>query len=329
MEKIIIIKLGAKGDVVRTLPIAKALKSKYPNSQINWITKKSNSEFVKNCPYIDKVFVLPYKNKEKFDFLYNFDIEEDATSLAKSINADKKYGFYSEGGYASAFNFGAEYYLNTLFDDETKRTNKKTYQEMMFLACDLVYNNEPIEIVLTENCKKYADNFAKEHNLSTEKLIGIHIGSSPRWPSKAWPNNKIMEFIKKAKRENYELLLFGGPDDLQKQKKIIEDLEKEDIPIFRNFPDNTDMEFASLVNLCSFIVCSDSLALHVSLAMKKRTVCLFFCTSPDEVEGYGLLKKIVSPKLYDFFPERSDKYSKYLVNSISVEEVLKAVKSFG
>jgi len=41
-----------------------------------------------------------------------------------------------------------------------------------------------------------------------------------------------------------------------------------------------------------------------------------------------LLKKLVSPLLYDFFPEKQDIYSEKLVNSISVEEVLKALASF-
>ena len=68
------------------------------------------------------------------------------------------------------------------------------------------------------------------------------------------------------------------------------------------------------------------MALHVALALKKPTVGLFFCTSPNEVEGYGLLIKLVSPLLNDYFPEKSDQYSEELVNSISVEEVLESLK---
>ena len=75
------------------------------------------------------------------------------------------------------------------------------------------------------------------------------------------------------------------------------------------------------------MVCSDSYALHTSLALKKPTIALFFCTSPHEVEDYGLLKKIISPKLYDFFPEKQDRFSEELVNSILVEQVLKALES--
>jgi len=73
-------------------------------------------------------------------------------------------------------------------------------------------------------------------------------------------------------------------------------------------------------------VCSDSFALHVSIALKKPTIGLFFCTSPHEIEGYGILKKIVSFKLEDFFPERMNEYDEGLVKSILAETVLKEVE---
>ena len=327
--KILIIKLGAKGDVVRTLPILKVLKQKYPNSEIQWITKPQSKQILETISDIDKIHALPCEIEEKFDILYNFDIEPEATILASKIEAKKKYGFYSEpdNDYAVSFNLPAEYYLNTLFDDELKKENKKTYQEMMFQAAELPYNKEHYPLVLDKESKQYAENFIKENNLKTEKLIGIHLGSSPRWPSKAWHSDKIKEFIKAAREKEYEILLFGGPDEIQKHEKLVFELNQQGIKVHKNNPNNTDKEFVSLVNLCKKMICSDSLSLHISLALKKPTIALFFCTSPNEVESYDLLKKIISPKLYDFFPQKMDQYNEELVNSISVEEVLKALDS--
>ena len=61
--------------------------------------------------------------------------------------------------------------------------------------------------------------------------------------------------------------------------------------------------------------------------MKKPTIGLFFCTTPHEVEGYGMLKKIASPILYDFFPERQNEYSEELVNSITADEVIAVINT--
>jgi len=326
MKKILIIKLGAKGDVVRTLSILPALKKKYPESEIHWLTKPNISDLLQGHPLISKVLTIPFQTTEKFDILYNFDIEDEATSPAKSIEADEKYGFNSDDVYPAAFNPGAEYYLNTFFDDELKKTNKKTYQEMMFEAAELPYEKEHFSLYLSDADTKFANEFKEKNNLTSKKLVGIHIGAGPRWPSKAWSKSKIKEFIVKAKEKGYEVILFGGPDEIEKYEKFIQELKGQNIEIYQNNPNNSNKEFVALVNLCDNIICSDSFALHVAVALKKPTTCLFFVTSPDEVEDYGILKKIVSPMLHKFFPEKSDQFSEELVNSISADEVLNSLE---
>jgi len=321
---ILVIKLGAKGDVVRTLCILPALKEKFPNSDIYWITKPENLSLFENNPYIKQM--LPFsKSSLNFDLLINLDIEDKATELAEKIKSKKKLGFYQQDSFPAAFNLGSEYYLNTLYDDELKKTNKKTYQQMIFEASELEWQKQPCEIFLSNKDKEYAKIFASENNIKTENLIGIHMGASSRWPSKIWHESRLIEFIKLAKNKGNEILLFAGPNEVEAHKKIVEKLRKESINIYQNNPDNSDREFISLVNICNSMVCSDSFALHISLALKKPTVGLFFCTSPNEVEGYGLLRKLVSPLQKDIFPEKCDLYNESLVKSISAEQVLDSV----
>ncbi|MDO8528355.1 MAG: glycosyltransferase family 9 protein [Nanoarchaeota archaeon] len=320
--KVLIIKLGASGDVIRTLPIAQAVRKKYPDSEITWITKEHNMQIFEANPHVQRVFSIFNYPREFFDILYNFDVDEEATRIAKEINAEKKFGFYNENGYPVAFNLSAEYYLNTLFDDNLKKTNKRTYQEMMFDAAELPYSKELPVIVLTDKEKDYAEKFLRDNNLTQKKLIGIYAGSSPKWPSKVWNFENTKEFIRKI---NKEVLLLGGPDEKGKYEELIEELKEQGIKIYTHDLNCSLRELISLISLCDEIVCPDSVSLHISLALKKPTIGLFFCTSPDEIEGYGTLKKIVSPKLYDFFPEKQDLYSEELTKSISAEEVLNAL----
>jgi ADP-heptose:LPS heptosyltransferase/8-oxo-dGTP pyrophosphatase MutT (NUDIX family) len=326
--KILIIKLGAKGDVLRTMPLAKALKEKYPNCKIRWVTRKDSMDLLENSKFIEEVFCLPYEKKDEFDLLYNFDMEDEATELAMKIKADKKYGFYKEGDFASSFNIAGEYYLNTLFDDEIKKKNRKTYQEMMFELAELDYKKQHVLIELNEKDKQFGIDFIKNNGIKNEKIIGIHMGAGARWPSKAWGEKKVKEFIIKAHKKGYSVLLFGGPEEQNKQNKLYEELTKNKIKIYRNNPFNSNREFASLVNICSVMVCSDSFSLHVSLGLKKNTIGLFFCTPPWEVEDYGLLRKITSKRLNEFFPEKMDQYNEELVNSIQPDEIFEEIKKF-
>src|SRR3989344_699958 len=227
--KILIIKLGALGDVIRTLPIATAIKKKYKGSKIYWITKKESLEIFQDNPDIDYVFSLPYKAKDSFDILYNFDVENNATSLASKINAKKKDGFYKEGKYTAAFNLSAEYYLNTIFDDNLKKGNKKTYQEMMFEAAELKYKKEMPHIYLNKKDLDYTKRFISKNKINTKNLIGIHMGASQRWPSKSWSQERLKEFIIKAKKQNYQILLFAGPLEQEKQRSVVNELNKKNI----------------------------------------------------------------------------------------------------
>src|SRR6185436_13366603 len=52
------------------------------------------------------------------------------------------------------------------------------------------------------------------------------------------------------------------------------------------------------------VVCGDSLPMHLALGSGVDTVALFNCTSPWEIYDYGLLTKLVSPRLGEFFYKR-------------------------
>ncbi|MBM3233196.1 glycosyltransferase family 9 protein [Candidatus Pacearchaeota archaeon] len=322
-----IIKLGADGDVLRTLPLAKAIHEE-KKATITWITKGDISTLLEGLPYIKRVITLENIQEiedESFDILYNFDVDEEALELAEVIQSDKKYGFYDADGYPVAYNSGGEYYLNTMFDDDLKKTNKKTYQEMMFEVAEMPFKKERCSLKLNKEDQVYAKSFADSHTLKGKKIIGIHMGSSSRWPSKTWHLERVQDFIQIANKKGYEIILFGGPNEVDKHALLVEHLHNAGLKVYRNDPRNTKREFASLVSLCDLLVCGDSFSLHVALGLGIKSVVLFFVTSPAEVETYGLSIKIESPLLKEFFPERSNEYNEQLVKSISAEEVMGAV----
>lgn len=53
-----------------------------------------------------------------------------------------------------------------------------------------------------------------------------------------------------------------------------------------------------------YLVSGDTLPMHIALGYRKDCTSIFICTSPWEIHGYGLQRKIVSPKLSDYFYRR-------------------------
>jgi ADP-heptose:LPS heptosyltransferase len=54
-----VIRLGAVGDVVRTLPAAQALRRAYPGSHLAWLVEPASASALANQPWLDEVIVFP------------------------------------------------------------------------------------------------------------------------------------------------------------------------------------------------------------------------------------------------------------------------------
>jgi len=59
--KILVLRLSAVGDVIRTIPAVKALKEYYPSSYIAWVVEESSKALLGSQPEIDEVILFPRK----------------------------------------------------------------------------------------------------------------------------------------------------------------------------------------------------------------------------------------------------------------------------
>lgn len=68
-KNILILRLGALGDIVHTTVIAQAIKNAYPNCKITYCVEDRYAEVIENTSYIDKI--IPYDTKQRKKFGYN------------------------------------------------------------------------------------------------------------------------------------------------------------------------------------------------------------------------------------------------------------------
>src|SRR4030042_759521 len=64
-QRILVLRLSAVGDVIRTLPAAKAVKEHVPSSSITWIVEEPSQAFLKSQPEVDEVVLFPRKRWTK------------------------------------------------------------------------------------------------------------------------------------------------------------------------------------------------------------------------------------------------------------------------
>jgi len=311
-EKVIIIKLGALGDVLRTTSILQLLSKKYKNSLIYWVTYRNAVPLLENISYIKQILAYDVNTLvrvliEKFDILINLDLSEDALYLASIINAKKKFGYWidNKSGRICFSKKAAEWFYLS-HNDILKKKNQKTYQEHILNILGLKSkdsNEYRILVNLTENEKIFSKIFSDKNKINKTadiKIIGLNTGGGAEWRKKEWPVKHTVKLIRLLleNNKNNKILIFGGQKEKERNKNIFSliptKLLKEN-SIIDTGTNNTLREFMALIDLCDIVVTTDTLALHIALGLNKKVVALFGPTSDSEIEMYKLGTKILSP----------------------------------
>ena len=325
---ILIINLGAIGDVIRTTSVLPGLKEKYKNCEIDWVTKKESFDVLKNNKFIDKIYTINSINKikqKKYDLVVSLDDDFEACQLASKINSKKIIGAYLKNKQRiytedSSLWFGMG--LISKFDkkkaDELKAKNKEAYQQIMYKILGLKYKKQEPMLTLDKKSLNFSKKFALKNNIKKNDLvIGINTGAGGRWEDKKLSIKKTAELIDKINKQlqNVKILLFGGPEEKERNNKIKKLIKTKIIDASCN---NSLMEFASLVSLCDILVTSDSLALHIGTALKKKIVVFFYVTSASEIELYNSGIKIIGKgKDYCSYKTKCDYLPKWDIDEIA------------
>jgi heptosyltransferase-2 len=301
--KILVIKTGAIGDVLRTSFIAQALKDKYRihNPEIFWITDKKAKPLFINNPYINHVLVSEEKDKVAniyFDIIINLEEDETNCKFASKIRAKKRIGFIWKEEKVCPSESAKEWFdMSALGEkpqnDILKKENKKTHRQIIAEIAGI--NNylkyEPF-LRLTQWQRKFAQDFLRRHNLSREELIiGINTGAADRWPKALSIKKTALVIDQLYKKYNAKILLFGGPNEIERNREI---LRLSESPIITTGSGNDLVEFPALISVCTLVITTDSLGLHIALALKRKTISLIGPTSSSEIEMYGLGEKIIA-----------------------------------
>jgi heptosyltransferase-2 len=282
-HKILIIKLGAIGDVIRTTPLINPIKNIYPNSKIYWLTY---------TPVVipdDVDFVLKYNFESvtliqniEFDFAVNLDKDKEACALFNTIKSKVKKGFILKNGVTAPADKDSEAkFLTGIFDDLNKQ-NTKHYLEEIFEICGFKYNGERYIL-------KNFDEYGKDWEISKDKkVIGFNTGCGNRWSSRLWKTEYWIELAKMLVANNYEVILLGGEQEDLKNKEIA---NLSGAKYFGYFQLPT---FINLVNRCDLVVTSVTMAMHITLALNKKIILFNNIFNKNEFHLFGL-GEIIEP----------------------------------
>jgi ADP-heptose:LPS heptosyltransferase len=276
-SQILIIKLGALGDVIRTTPVVRRLRAVFPEARLWWLTL--SPEIV--SPAVD--VALPFTAQSlallqatPFDILYNFDKDPEACALAAGLSARTKKGFTLLNGKPAPVDADARHkYMTGVFDD-LSRTNTKSYPQEIFELAGFQFAGE--EYLLPS----FPEEALAWKIPRGKPVVGLNTGCGGRWVSRLWPESRWVQLAQRLKRAGYTPLLLGGEQEHLKNKRIARRsgaLYVGHHPLKR---------FIALVDHCELVVTAVTMGLHIAVGLRKKIVLFNNIFNKYEFDLYGL-----------------------------------------
>lgn len=267
-KRILIIKLGATGDVIRTTPLVVKYRQLYPDCHITWLT---HSPEVLPPDEIDEILPFDFTSvysvlHRKFDIAVNLDKETEACSLLADVQAGEKYGYIWENNHIGVATPAAIHKLMTGLFDEYSQKNTRHYLEEIFDICHLPFHDEPYLLNYNkELVKKFS--YVKEQ-AQGKKIIGLNTGCGARWKTRLWTPENWSSLAQMLQGKGYFPLFLGGP---------AEDASNREMALKAGafYPGYFSREeFIALSSLCDLVVTQVSMMMHIATALQKPLVLL-------------------------------------------------------
>ncbi len=315
--RILIIKLGAAGDVIRTTPLLSPLKKDYPSHCLTWLTRYPEHlpELVDDPIDFTLESILWLRNTS-FDLLINLDKDREACALTRELNASVKMGFtLDDAGFCTSCDNGPanDKILTGIFDD-VNASNKLSYVQEIMHICGYEFNGE--EYILDPPSESPPLDLSD--NVPT---IGLNTGCGKRWPSRQWPEHHWIMLTRLLLEAGFQVLLLGGQDEDSKNLRISRETRAY-------YPGHFNQEtFNAVVDRCDLVVTAVTMAMHVAIGLRKKLVLFNNIFNPSEFELYGR-GVILSPEqecTCFFQPECTN--DNFCMDTLSPETVLDAVNT--
>ena len=297
--RVLLVKLAASGDVLRTTAVLEGLRRTHAPCSITWVTAADSVPLITGHPEIDRIVsfsgALPVELScaPPFDLTLNLDSAPDACALAAAVPSHKRIGFgLAEDGKPAPLTEGARTWFEMGLDDDAKRGNRRTFYEHLADVAEVPIDSRP-RLFLNERARSAAARILARHGLARcARLVGLNTGAGARWPLKKWTFDGQVELVKKLTADpTVSVVLLGGPEERARNQALSEAVGDAAIHLGCEHPIPV---FAALIERLAVLVTGDTLAMQIATALGVQQVVLFGPTSSAEIDLFGRGEKISS-----------------------------------
>jgi heptosyltransferase-1 len=290
-----IIKLSSVGDVVHALPVAAALRARFPHGRLTWLVERREAILVKGNPDLDDVVRVDTRSWRRLQELASihsvlaclrrarFDVALDLQGNVKSGLLTVATGARVRIGFAA---FRCREPANALFTNrriEPPASARHVVDQLLALLAPLggITGSPTFWLPSSPAAEKAAETFLMGHGLKeADGIVVLNPGAGRA--DKRWPLERFIELGRRLRLEiGATVVVAWGPSELDQARALAEGAGALLAP-------PTSLEgLLALLRRVSVMVAADTGPLHMAAALGTPCVGLYGPTDPARNGPYG------------------------------------------
>ncbi|OYP38311.1 glycosyl transferase family 9 [Rhodopirellula sp. MGV] len=281
--------MSAIGDTILTLPVACALRDRFPDSTISWVVEEKSSPMVQRHSAVDNVIVLergwftsPKRLRAARTQLRELqvDVSVDCQGMTKSSLACYLSGAPHRIGYAGKHareisGWFSNVQINPVFHHLTDRS--------LELLIPLGINSPAIrwDLPVADPARAWARRYRS--TLSAAKIAILNPGAT--WHSKRWLPERFGETARYLhERYGYRSIAVWGTS---LDRAMATDIVSTSRGAAILAPETDLQHLAAMIETADLFISNDTGPLHMSVAVGTQTIGLYGATQPGDSGPYG------------------------------------------
>lgn len=278
INKILVIKLRAIGDVLLSTAVLPNLRRAFPDAHIDFLTERPSREVIEGNPYVNGIII--YDNKEQSSFGLLSEVRRKKYDMVIDLFGNPRSAlitWFSGARYRVGYRFKwRQYCYNIIVEPRGGEVHNLQFNLDALRAIEVPIIESSIYFPLTDEGMKFAKEFFNEHNLSGEFVVALN--PSGGWYTKRWRPHQYAKFADAVVRDYHaQVLILWGPGEHNLALEIQSTMTSKAVML----PSTTLQQLGAILQRCSVLVTNDSGPMHIAAAVGVPLLAIFGPTRPD------------------------------------------------
>ena len=330
MRAILIVRLGALGDIVHALPLAAALRARFGDARIDWVVDERHRELLELVPVVDRRIVLRTKSASfgrrvtelrRTLGRESYDIAIDVQGLLKSAAVARLSGARRILGFTPPHlreRAARVLYTETHDPGDTAHVIEKNLTLAASLGADVSQIRFPLMVPVSAAIDALRD---RRSAAGDTQFVVLNPGAA--WPNKRWPPDRFGAVAQWLRRERgLSSVVTWGPGDETLAAAVVDGAAGA----AELAPTTSIADLIAIVREAALMVSGDTGPLHLAAAVGTPIVGIYGPTDAARNGPWSVDDVTVSRfAACDCHHRRRCRVARWCLEDISADDVIAAI----